>query len=50
MGAALLPVGLVGALAGSRLGARYLSGPALRRLLGGILLLAVARFWFGFFF
>ncbi len=48
MGAALLPVGLVGALAGSRLGARYLSGQALRRLLGGILLLAVARFWLGY--
>ncbi|RME65726.1 MAG: sulfite exporter TauE/SafE family protein [Caldilineae bacterium] len=45
MGAALLPVGLVGALAGSRLGARRLSGPALRRLLGVILLLAAGRFF-----
>jgi hypothetical protein len=50
LGMALLPIGLVGAMAGSRLGARYLSGTALRRLLGLVLLLAVARFWVSFFF
>jgi uncharacterized membrane protein YfcA len=49
LGLALLPLGLVGALGGSYLGARYLSGTGLRRLLGIILLLAVVRYLVGFF-
>lgn len=44
MGAALLPAGLIGALIGSRLGARYLSGRWLRRLLGIVLLLTVLSY------
>jgi len=48
LGAALLPLGLTGAWAGSRLGARYLSGVAVRRLLGVVLLIAVARYWAAF--
>jgi uncharacterized membrane protein YfcA len=40
----LIPVGVVGSLIGSRLGARYLSGSVLKRLLGIILLIAVIRF------
>lgn len=44
LGATLLPVGFVGALLGSRLGARYLSGPLLRRILGIILLLTVLSY------
>lgn len=44
LGAALLPAGLAGALIGSRLGARYLSGPFLRRVLGVILLLTVLSY------
>ncbi len=47
VGLALIPVGLLGALGGSRLGARYLSGAALRRLLGVILAIAVLRFLVG---
>ncbi|HEX6306129.1 MAG TPA: TSUP family transporter [Anaerolineales bacterium] len=49
MGLTLLPMGLVGALGGGYLGARYLSGTGLRRLLGIILLLAVARYLIGLF-
>lgn len=49
LGAVLLPVGMVGALAGSRLGARYLSGNGLRRLLGVIMWLAVLRFVYEYF-
>jgi uncharacterized membrane protein YfcA len=49
VGIALIPIGLLGALAGSRLGARHLSGAALRRLLGIILAIAVLRFWLGYF-
>jgi len=45
LGLSLLPVGFLGALGGSQLGARYLSGSNLRRLLGVILLIAVARYW-----
>ncbi len=41
LGATLLPVGLAGALIGSWLGAHYLSGTLLRRILGIILLLTV---------
>lgn len=48
LGLWLLPLGLTGALAGSTLGARYLSAAVLRRLLGVILLLAVGRFWLNF--
>lgn len=44
LGMALLPAGLVGAVIGSRLGARYLSGPFLRRILGVILLLTVLSY------
>jgi uncharacterized protein len=44
-GTVLLPIGLIGGLLGSYLGARYLSGAVLRRLLGVILLLAVARYF-----
>ncbi|MCE7987116.1 MAG: sulfite exporter TauE/SafE family protein [Caldilinea sp. CFX5] len=44
MGAALLPAGLIGAVLGSRLGARYLSGLWLRRLLGIVLLLTVLSY------
>jgi uncharacterized membrane protein YfcA len=44
LGIALLPAGLAGALIGSRLGARYLSGPFLRRVLGVILLLTVLSY------
>lgn len=49
LGLSLLPLGLVGAWAGSHLGARYLSGAAVRRLLGVVLLLAVARYWWTIF-
>ena len=45
LGLSLLPVGFLGALGGSQLGARYLSGSNLRRLLGVILLIAVGRYW-----
>jgi hypothetical protein len=44
LGVGLLPVGLLGGMLGSRVGANYLSGPAVRRLLGLILLLAVLRY------
>ena len=44
LGLALLPLGLVGGLLGSRLGARYLSGQTLRRILGIVMLLAVVRY------
>jgi len=48
LGLALLPVGVIGALGGSHLGARHLSSDAVRRLLGVILAIAVARFWINF--
>jgi uncharacterized protein len=44
-GAILLPAALIGGLLGSRLGAHYLSGPAMRRLLGIILLLGVVQYF-----
>lgn len=44
LGASLLPVGFAGALLGSRVGARYLSGRWLRRLLGLVLLLTVVSY------
>jgi hypothetical protein len=40
----LIPIGVIGSLVGSTLGARYLSGVALRRILGVILTIAVIRF------
>jgi len=49
LGATLLPVGFVGALLGSRLGARYLSSAFLRRVLGIILLLTVLSYVSHFF-
>lgn len=49
LGAWLLPVGMLGALAGSYLGARRFSGLWTRRVLGVVLLLAVIRFWVGYF-
>jgi len=48
-GAALLPVGIIGALAGSYLGARRFSGLWTRRILGVVLLTAIINFWVGFF-
>lgn len=40
----LVILGVIGGIAGSTLGARFLSGLAVRRLLGVVLLIAVARF------
>jgi uncharacterized membrane protein YfcA len=45
LGAWLLPVGVLGALAGSYFGARRFSGLWARRILGVVLLIAVVRFW-----
>jgi len=45
LGAWLLPVGIIGALAGSYFGARRFSGLWARRVLGVVLLIAVVRFW-----
>lgn len=47
LGAWLLPVGVLGALAGSYYGARRFSGLWTRRTLGVVLLIAVIRFWLG---
>ncbi|MBX2998134.1 MAG: sulfite exporter TauE/SafE family protein [Caldilineaceae bacterium] len=44
-GALLLPAALIGGLLGARLGSHYLSGPAMRRLLGIILLLGVVQYF-----
>ena len=49
LGAWLLPVGILGALAGSYLGARRFSSVWARRALGVVLLIAVVRFWVGYF-
>jgi uncharacterized protein len=46
-GLALLPVGFIGGLAGSRLGVQYFKGDTLRRLLGIFLLIAAGRYWIG---
>jgi len=43
--AALLPLGIIGALAGSYLGARKFSGLWIRRILGVVLLIAIVNFW-----
>jgi uncharacterized membrane protein YfcA len=48
LGAWLLPAGILGALAGSYLGARRFSGLWTRRVLGVVLLIAVVRFWAGY--
>lgn len=45
-GLTLLPFGLLGALAGSYLGARHLSNAILRRALGVVMFLAVLNYWF----
>jgi uncharacterized protein len=50
-GPLLIVLGIVGGIAGSYLGARYLPGQVIRRLLGLVLLIAVTRFliaWLGF--
>lgn len=47
LGAALLPLGILGAIGGARLGARYMSNTRNRRVLGVVLLIAVVRFWIG---
>ena len=47
-GAALLPLGIIGALAGSYLGARKFSGLWTRRILGVVLLIAIVNFWVGY--
>lgn len=49
LGAWLLPVGTLGALAGSYLGARRFSSVWTRRILGVVLLIGVVRFWVGYF-
>lgn len=48
LGAWLLPAGILGALAGSYLGAQRFSGLWTRRVLGVVLLIAVVRFWAGY--
>jgi uncharacterized membrane protein YfcA len=47
-GAALLPLGIIGALAGSYLGAHKFSGLWTRRILGVVLLIAIVNFWVGY--
>lgn len=46
-GWALLPVGLIGGLAGSYIGVHYFKSAMLRRLLGLFLLVAATRYWIG---
>ena len=48
LGGWLLPVGIIGALAGSYFGARRFSGLWARRVLGVVLLIGVVRFWVGY--
>ena len=48
-GLSLIPLGLIGALAGSYLGVHFLNNLAMRRALGTVLLLVVANFWWTFF-
>lgn len=48
LGLVLIPVGILGAIGGSRLGAQYLSNSGMRRVLGVILLIAVTLFWLDF--
>jgi uncharacterized membrane protein YfcA len=49
LGAWLLPIGVVGALAGSYFGAHRFSSLWGRRVLGVVLLVAVVKFWVGYF-
>lgn len=44
----LVPLGLIGALAGSYWGALRFTAPALRRALGIVMMFAVSNFWFAF--
>lgn len=44
-GYSLAPLGIIGSLLGSRLGARHFSGKVLKRILGAILVIAVGRFF-----
>lgn len=44
-GLSLLPLGILGALAGSYLGAQKLSGLSLRRTLGTVMSVVVTNFW-----
>jgi hypothetical protein len=44
-GLSLLPLGVLGALAGSYLGAQKLSGLSLRRTLGAVMSVVVTNFW-----
>lgn len=48
-GLSLLPIGLVGALLGSYWGARRLSIPGLRRVLGVVMIIVVVNFWWVLF-
>jgi uncharacterized membrane protein YfcA len=48
LGLMLIPVGLLGAISGNHIGARYLSSAGMRRVLGIILLIAVSRYWLNF--
>ena len=48
-GATLVPLGIIGALTGSYLGARKFSSLWMRRILGVVLLIAVVNFWIGYF-
>lgn len=48
LGLSLLPLGLIGAIGGSLLGARYLSSNTLSKILGTVLMIAVVRFWVQF--
>ena len=47
-GLPLIPLGVIGALAGSALGARHLSATNLRRALGLVMSFAVSNFWLTF--
>ena len=49
LGAWLLPIGVIGALAGSYFGAQKFSSIGARRALGVVLLIAVVKFWVGWF-
>jgi uncharacterized membrane protein YfcA len=48
-GAALIPLGIVGALIGSYLGARFFSSLWTRRILGVVLLIAITNYIIGQF-
>lgn len=48
-GISLIPVVLIGSIVGSSLGARYLSGTVIKRLLGTLMLIVVAQFVWNLF-